>query len=275
MSPDVADICLRASATLLTDGDAGRVVMCGSHGGRYAGELAVRARVAAIVLNDAGVGYRRAGIAALGDLDDMGIAAATVSHMSARIGDAADILDNGVISHVNASAARLGVSPGQACAFAAMRLRAAPPSVHRGPSPPRGAERRRVLRRERPDDRPIVLVDSAALVDPHRDRGAIVVTGSHGGLVDGDAERALAVEAFAAVFNDAGIGKDQAGIGRLAPLEQRGVAALTVSCASARIGDAHSTLGGRISAANARARAFGAVPGHLLRPLLREWAAAR
>ena len=37
-------------------------------------------------------------------------------------------------------------------------------------------------------------------------------------------------------FNDAGIGKDSAGIGRLPLLQRRGIAALTVSAHSARIG---------------------------------------
>ena len=42
-----------------------------------------------MILNDAGVGRDEAGIAALAYLDALGIAAATVSHESCRIGDTA------------------------------------------------------------------------------------------------------------------------------------------------------------------------------------------
>jgi hypothetical protein len=270
----MAGVHLRASATQLNDDDAGRVVVCGSHGGRYPGELAIRARVAAIVLNDAGVGCRRAGVAALAELERAGVAAATVSHVSGRIGDPRDMLDNGVISYVNHASARLGVSPGQPCSLAVVRLEAAqkPAAV---PVLECEAEKRVELPRSSPDERLIVLVDSAALVDADLDRGAIVVTGSHGGLVGGDPGRALAVDAFAAVFNDAGGGKDGAGLGRLEPLNRRGIAALTVACESACIGDARSTLGGTVSAANPRALRLGAQMGQPVLALLRDWATLR
>ena len=94
------------------------------------------------------------------------------------------------------------------------------------------------------------------------DAGAIVVTGSHGGLVGGDPAMALRTDAFAAVFNDAGIGVEEAGIGRLAALERRGVAAFTVAAASARIGEARSSFeDGVISRVNAAAARLGAIAG--------------
>ncbi len=71
--------------------------------------------------------------------------------------------------------------------------------------------------------------------------GAIVVTGSHGGLLGGKPETALKYDALAALFNDAGIGIDEAGTTRLAALDARGIAAATVAADSARIGDARST----------------------------------
>ncbi|ODU54264.1 MAG: hypothetical protein ABS99_09705 [Acetobacteraceae bacterium SCN 69-10] len=118
----------------------------------------------------------------------------------------------------------------------------------------------------------MVLIDSAAMVDPAADRGAVIVTGSHGGLVGGDPAMALRAEGFAAAFNDAGIGIEQAGIGRLAALDQRGIAALTVAAASARIGQARSTLdNGVISAANATAVALGARAGQPARDVLLAW----
>jgi hypothetical protein len=67
------------------------------------------------------------------------------------------------------------------------------------------------------------------------------VTGSHGALLGGRPDHLLGVAVHAAIFNDAGGGKEGAGFSRLALLDTRAIAAATVSCASARIGDARST----------------------------------
>ena len=99
--------------------------------------------------------------------------------------------------------------------------------------------------------RRIVLINSASLIGPE-DAGQIIVTASHGALVGGNAAMALRVDAFAAVFSDAGVGMDGAGITRLPALDMRGIAGLAVSAASARIGDAASVYeDGIISHANA------------------------
>ena len=120
--------------------------------------------------------------------------------------------------------------------------------------------------------RRIVLIDSASLVLP-QDMDQIVVAASHGALIGGSPRLALQVDAFAAVFNDAGVGADHAGIGRLAALDTRGIAALTVASQSARIGDALSTYeDGTISHANGRAVALGARVGDPLRSCLVGWA---
>ena len=93
---------------------AGCVVVSGSHGGLSAGRFALQARVLLAVFNDAGVGLDGAGIAALPLLQSQGIAACTVSHGSARIGEAASTLATGVVSHTNAAAAGLGARQGLA-----------------------------------------------------------------------------------------------------------------------------------------------------------------
>ena len=100
-------------------------------------------------------------------------------------------------------------------------------------------------------------LDSASLVLPeHKD--AIVITGSHGGLLGGKPETALKYDVRGALYNDAGIGKDSAGTSRLPALDARGIAAATVSAASARIGDARSTYeDGIISRVNRRAATLG------------------
>jgi hypothetical protein len=106
---------------------------------------------------------------------------------------------------------------------------------------------------------PLRIVDSITELGA-ADSGCLAVSGSHGGL--SSARFAAAARPLLAVFNDAGIGKDEAGIAGLAMLQARGIAACAVGHATARIGDAHSTLNdGIISHANALAQALGAVPG--------------
>ena len=145
---------------------------------------------------------------------------------------------------------RSASSPGMACREAGLRLIAARPS-DRDPEP--CGETRRVL--DQPGwRRRIVLINSASLISPD-DAGQIVVTASHGALVGGNAQMALQVDAFAAVFSDAGVGSDNAGISRLPALDGRGIAGLAVSAASARIGDAASDLRRRHRLARQRHRA--------------------
>ena len=106
-----------------------------------------------------------------------------------------------------------------------------------------------------PRRRALVLLDSVAKIGPGH-AGAVVVTGSHGGT--SSAGFALDVPVFAIFFNDAGIGKDEAGIAGLALLQARGIPACAVSHASARIGEARDTLeNGVVSAVNAAGAARG------------------
>ena len=113
---------------------------------------------------------------------------------------------------------------------------------------------------------PLMLLDSiAAAGEPAR--GAVVVSGSHGGA--SAARYAIAVRPLLTAFNDAGVGKDDAGIAGLSMLQAAGLAALTVSHTSARIGEACSTLEeGIVSHVNAAAAALGARPGQRLRNLV-------
>jgi hypothetical protein len=104
----VMDTITRATAE-----DAGAFVVSGSHGGETAASFAVGKGLAGAFFNDAGIGKERAGISGLDLLARHGVAAATVAHTSARIGDATDAWENGVISHVNEHARSLGLAPGQ------------------------------------------------------------------------------------------------------------------------------------------------------------------
>ena len=116
-------VILTDTITKLTAEDTGAVVVSASHGGTSSAAFALEHPFALVVFNDAGVGKDRAGIAALNLLEEAGVAAATVGHDSARIGDAADMWENGVVSHVNARAADLGLGPGRPLRGAILGLR--------------------------------------------------------------------------------------------------------------------------------------------------------
>ncbi|MBK0329615.1 hypothetical protein I5535_20360 [Rhodobacteraceae bacterium F11138] len=103
-----------------------------------------------------------------------------------------------------------------------------------------------------------LLADSVTKLDGAR--GRTVVTGSHGGVFA--ASLALRTGCRAAVFHDAGVGLDAAGIGGLAWLDRANMAAAAVDHQTAPIGDATAMLEcGVISHVNAAARALGVKPG--------------
>jgi hypothetical protein len=107
------------------------------------------------------------------------------------------------------------------------------------------------------------VIDSITQLQP-ADAGCIALSGSHGGL--SSSRYAIAARPLLSVFNDAGVGKDAAGIAGLAELQAAGLAACAVSHTSARIGQADSTLAdGVVSHANAAARELGIETGVALR----------
>lgn len=240
------------SATQLGADARNAVVVCGSHGGLYPAWLAAQAGVRAIVLNDAAIGRHQAGIAGVHWLDAFEIPACAIDYRSARIGDAADALAAGVVTMANDTAARHGCLPGHTCRQVVRCLLENAEPVDEPELPDMGEKRVRV---PNTGHREVWLMDSASMAVPE-DRRKIVVTGSHGGLLGGAADDGvLAMDVFAAFFNDAGGGKAEAGFSRLQALDARGVAAATVSAFTARIGDGRSTYEtGVISRVNEVAR---------------------
>lgn len=239
----------------------GAVLVAGSHGGTIAACLAASAGARAAILNDAGVGKDAAGIAGLAYLEAIGTAAAAVAHTSARIGDGADALERGVVSHANALAASLGVVAGMRCRDAAERLRAAP--LAHSVAPPY-SEGRFLLH---PGAVEVWGLDSIGKVVPE-DAGRVLVIGSHAALHGGRPESALGVDARAAVFHDAGVGA--AGVTRLPVLAARGIAAAAVDGGTARIGDGRSLWDtGVLAHLNDPARRRGGEPGMSVRAFAR------
>ena len=253
--PALAPILTADSITRVGLEAVGAVVVNGSHGGIYAGYLAAKLGVAAAIFNDAGGGRDNAGIAGLDYLEALGVPAAAVGLDTARIGNGSDMMARGVITHANRAAIALGCRGGMTCREAGAALQAARP---RGGEPPPTLEAAFLLIAEAPA---VWALDSASLVATEH-AGTVVVTGSHGGLLGGRPDTALKHDVLAALFNDAGIGIDEAGVTRLPALDARGIAAGTVAAASARIGDARSTYeNGVLSRINARAVALGITPG--------------
>ena len=113
-----------ASVGLATPENAGDVICAGSHTGavthRYVGGYGVP--VAGIICSDAAVGKDRSGIAGLEPLAVEGIAAASVSYRSARIGDGRSTFNDGVISFVNDVALEAGVRPEMPAREAALAM---------------------------------------------------------------------------------------------------------------------------------------------------------
>lgn len=96
---------------------ADALIVSGSHGGMSAARYAAGVRPRLVVFNDAGGGLDDAGFSGLAWLEAQHppVAAATVAHHTARIGEARSTLDDGVVSHANGPARALGVRVGMRC----------------------------------------------------------------------------------------------------------------------------------------------------------------
>jgi hypothetical protein len=113
-------------------------------------------------------------------------------------------------------------------------------------------------------------MDSIAAIAPAHE-GAIVLTGSHGGQSAG--EYALKFPLHAVLFNDAGIGKDEAGVVALAMLQAKGIPAAAIAHTTGRIGDALDMWShGYLSRVNAAAEQAGLEEGMSAREATRRLA---
>jgi hypothetical protein len=113
------------SITEITPAMSGAVIVSGSHGGRSVGgyALGIQPPPYAVFFNDAGIGKERAGIVALDHLEQAGVICATYRHDSARIGEAGDGLENGIVSAINAQALTVSIAVGQTVRNAVAHLR--------------------------------------------------------------------------------------------------------------------------------------------------------
>lgn len=107
-------LVLLDSIALVNAAHAGSVVVSGSHGGLSAAHFvtAQTLRPFAVAFNDAGGGKDDAGRVALHELQAVGVLAILYAHTSARIGEAQDGLDHGVVNGLNALALAQGLQLG-------------------------------------------------------------------------------------------------------------------------------------------------------------------
>lgn len=101
----------------------------------------------------------------------------------------------------------------------------------------------------------VELYDSISYIKKD-DNNKFIVSGSHGGIPS--VEYAIDKKVFGAVFNDAGVGKNKAGISGLSVLQDNGILGVTVKADSAEIGNAEDTYeNGIVSYFNDIARDYG------------------
>lgn len=111
-----------ALTNLKTDEDySNDVIAWGAHSGAIAGDLIKKWKVKGWVGNDAGKAKNNTGVGGLPACNALGVGAASVSTMSARIGDGISTYEDGVISAVNDIGRRKGVQEGMK-ASEALRL---------------------------------------------------------------------------------------------------------------------------------------------------------
>lgn len=244
-----------SSSATATEDCAGHVVVSGSYGGEYNAWHAAKWGIRGLILNDAGVGRDNAGIVGLYYLDRIGLPAATADAQSCHIADGEHMLAHGVISHVNAAAAASGCKVGQSVRQCAEQMKSAPVITAALPAIAGG---KRFLIHDDPIGRKVICLDAAPMLEAS-DAGSIAITGSHAALFRGKPDDVIGPDIFAIFFSDAGVGLDQAGIQRLALLDERGIIAGAVRADSAPIGDSRAILrDGILSHFNRTAGALGA-----------------
>jgi uncharacterized protein YunC (DUF1805 family) len=242
------------------------ILVCGSHcgdNGTFARKLK-NCNVKAVFLNNAGVGKNQAGISGLTYYQTENILACAVDHNSAEIGIAHDAWNSGIISHTSIQAEEAGINVGDSVKEAVSKI------INSITSPSKTLKNKDVisLANEEKEDTSkadlkkqtqtqvdgvkIIVTDSITFLNK-KNSGDIVVCGSHGGISAG--HYALKHGVKAVFFNDAGIGKNNAGVKSLELLNDAGILACTVNCMSAEIFNGHDSLNyGIVSVCNRLAK---------------------
>ncbi|MGQ8337027.1 hypothetical protein ACUNWD_10795 [Sunxiuqinia sp. A32] len=239
------------------------ILVCGSHCGDN-GTLARKVKnghVKAVFLNNAGVGKNQAGVSGLTHYEAENILACAVDCNSAEIGVSRDTWENGIISHTNTLADAAGIQIGDS-------VKEAVDTIINRIKHPSSTQIESLVKNDVKDNSSkvdlykqtqtqidgvrVTVTDSITFLN-ETNAGDIVVCGSHGGVSAGEYAQKRRVKAV--FFNDAGIGKNNAGIKSLESLSDAGILACTVDCMSAEIFNGQDVLGnGIISVCNQLAK---------------------
>lgn len=235
------------------------VLVCASHCGDN-GTFACKLKscgVQAVILNNAGIGKNQAGISGLPYYAAEGILACAVDCFSAEIGIAADTWASGIISHTNSLAKEAGIRVGDSVQNAVAKIL---PVINQLTSiqnattvePSNVNKNHQKLFKIEIAGKTITVADSITFLT-EENKGDVLVCGSHGGVSAGHYAQKHQLKAV--FFNDAGIGKNNAGIQSLGSLSEIGIPACTVDCMSAEIFNGHDMLeNGIISVCNQLAK---------------------
>jgi len=240
------------------------ILVCASHcgdNGAFARKLK-NCHVKSVFLNNAGIGKNQAGISGLAHYEAENILACAVDHNSAEIGVSRDTWESGIISHTNTLAEEAGILPGDSVQEAVVRIintfdklsqiqTNKPIETVLNENKDSKVDLKKQIQTQI-DGVSITVTDSITFLN-ESNAGDIVVCGSHGGVSAGHYAQKHRLKAV--FFNDAGIGKNNAGIKSLESLSDAGILACTVDCMSAEIFNGQDILeNGIISVCNQLAK---------------------
>jgi hypothetical protein len=237
----------------LQPGNTSPILVCGSHcgGNRDLARHVNNCHVKAVFLNNAGIGKNQAGIRGLTHYQAENILACAVDHNSAEIGIARNTWESGIISHTTTQAEEVGIQIGDSVKEALAKITNMidiPSStqknknfeslINKKKENSSKVDLKKQLQIEI-DGVSITVTDSITFLN-ERNAGDIVVCGSHGGLSAGEYAQKYRVKAV--FFNDAGFGKNNAGVKSLESLSDAGILACAVDCMSAEIFNGQDVL---------------------------------
>ena len=222
------------------------ILVCGSHcgdNGAFARKVK-KCHVKAVFLNNAGIGKNQAGISGLAHYGAENILACAVDHNSAEIGVARDTWESGIISHTSSQAEEVGIQIGDSVKEAVAKIinninlpsstqsnRNFESIIDENKATSSKVDLKKQIKTQI-NGVSITVTDSITFLN-ESNAGDIVVCGSHGGVSAGHYAQKHHVKAV--FFNDAGIGKNSAGVKSLESLSKAGILACTVDCMSAEI----------------------------------------
>jgi uncharacterized protein YunC (DUF1805 family) len=255
------DVVILDSLGDLQPSNTNPILVCGSHcgGNRDLAEHVKNCHVKAVFLNNAGIGKNQAGIRGLSHYEAENVLACAVDNDSAEIGIGYDTYESGIISHITTQTNSIGIQVGDSVKEAISKITSHPSLTQQNEAfeafDKEEKSNKKSLKKQirtEIDGVSITVTDSITFLN-ESNSGDIVVCGSHGGLSAGHYAQKHQLKAV--FFNDAGIGKNSAGVKSLESLNDAGILACTVDCMSAEIFNGQDVLeNGIISVCNQLAK---------------------